>query len=159
MLIHEMVHAAEGDAHDEAFFNRLVDIAKRGEEWAWNEARDYHPCKVRTSFTSGDDSIRTCAKNWTLGEAAIAKHVMDGKNAAFHPTSHLNSGVLGSRKVHQCNRTQSGSSTAHTNLSRSTSAMYFSVHGSKRAAKQNHFNRDCPIIESSQLGELAADSE
>lgn len=48
MLIHEMVHAAEGDAHDEAFFNRLVDIAKRGEEWAWNEARDYHPCKVRT---------------------------------------------------------------------------------------------------------------
>ena len=48
MLIHEMVHAAEGDDHAEAFFNRLVDIARRGEEWAWDEARDYHPCRVRT---------------------------------------------------------------------------------------------------------------
>lgn len=48
LLIHEMVHVAEGDAHGEAFFNRLTDIAQRGEEWAWNEARDYHPCIVRT---------------------------------------------------------------------------------------------------------------
>lgn len=48
MLVHEMVHAAESDEHDEAFFNRLLDIARRGEEWAWDEARDYHPCAVRT---------------------------------------------------------------------------------------------------------------
>lgn len=40
MLVHEMVHAAEGDDHGEAFFNRLVDIARRGENWAWDEARD-----------------------------------------------------------------------------------------------------------------------
>jgi len=48
LLIHEMVHAAEGDEHGEAFFNRLVDIARQGEDWAWNEARDYHSCIVRT---------------------------------------------------------------------------------------------------------------
>ena len=48
MLVHEMVHAAEGDEHEEAFCNRLVDIAERGEEWAWDQARDYHPCSVRT---------------------------------------------------------------------------------------------------------------
>ncbi len=47
MLVHEMVHAATGDDHNEAFFNRLVDIARRGEEWAWDEAREYHPCIVR----------------------------------------------------------------------------------------------------------------
>ncbi len=47
ILVHEMVHVAEGDEHEEAFFNRLIDIAQRGEEWAWDEARDYHPCQVR----------------------------------------------------------------------------------------------------------------
>ena len=50
MLVHEMVHAAEGDEHKEAFFNRLVDIARRGEEWAWDEARRYHPCIVNISM-------------------------------------------------------------------------------------------------------------
>lgn len=50
MLVYEMAHAAESDAHDEAFFNRLLDIARRGEKWAWDEARDYHPCQVRTKI-------------------------------------------------------------------------------------------------------------
>lgn len=48
MLVHEMAHAAESDEHDEAFFHRLIDITKRGEDWAWDEAQDYHPCIVRT---------------------------------------------------------------------------------------------------------------
>jgi len=50
MLIHEMVHVAEGLEHNEAFFGRLIDIAERGEEWAWDEARDYHPCQVRKTI-------------------------------------------------------------------------------------------------------------
>ena len=49
-LVHEMVHAAESDKHDEDFFNRLVNIARRGEEWAWDEARDYHPCIVQKTI-------------------------------------------------------------------------------------------------------------
>lgn len=48
MLIHEMVHADTGDEHDERFFDKLVEIARTGEEWAWDEAREYHPCTVKT---------------------------------------------------------------------------------------------------------------
>jgi hypothetical protein len=48
MLIHEMVHAETGDEHDERFFDKLIDIARTGESWAWEEAREYHPCNVKT---------------------------------------------------------------------------------------------------------------
>jgi hypothetical protein len=48
MLIHEMVHAETGDEHDERFFDKLIDIARAGESWAWEEAREYHPCIVKT---------------------------------------------------------------------------------------------------------------
>ena len=47
MLIHEMIHADTGDEHDERFFDKLVEIARTGEKWAWEEAREYHPCCVK----------------------------------------------------------------------------------------------------------------
>jgi len=50
MLIHEMVHADTGDEHDERFFGKLIEIARAGESWAWEEAREYHPCMVKTGI-------------------------------------------------------------------------------------------------------------
>ncbi len=48
MLIHEMIHALTGDDHDEAFFDKMVEIARTGEDWAWDEAKEYHPCSLKT---------------------------------------------------------------------------------------------------------------